>query len=315
MKEFIKSQKITYNLMSFTAFKSLLMFTILVESPKSFDEIISIIENHPYLREKVSIDTVRVYLNSLKRIGCEIKRVRGADKVSRYYITSHPFELNLSDAELSSVVKVFKTLAKSMDVKDLLFMDNLFEKIGSYIKNQDFVNTMRKISMLKGVNKELLTEFIEYCDKNLKVTISYKSPNSGLKDIDVIAENLEVKNGKIYLCGFGLEYNEHGIFLFDRIKQIKNVAKPENVPNDIKKISVVYQVDIPSRKVELEPNETLLKKRGNKFTIAITSSNRFLLKQKFLELADTCQVLEPEDFREDFINTLKDMKAGYYCEE
>ena len=91
MKEFIKTKKVTYNLMSFTAFKALVLFAELAQSPKSYKEICDIFYNHPYLREQISIDTLRVYINSLKRLGCEVKRVKGEDKESRYVITKHPF--------------------------------------------------------------------------------------------------------------------------------------------------------------------------------------------------------------------------------
>ena len=106
MKEFAKTQKVTYNLMSFTGFKSLLIFSLLIEGPKSYEDISNYLFNHPYLREKISIDTLRVYINSLKRIGCEVKRVRGEDKVSRYVITKHPFELKLTPEQIQMVIKV-----------------------------------------------------------------------------------------------------------------------------------------------------------------------------------------------------------------
>ena len=88
MKQFIKNQKVTYNLMSFTGYKALLIFNLLTESPKSYEEIKNYIYNHPYLREQISMDTMRVYMNSLKRLGCEIKRIKGEDKVSRYFISA-----------------------------------------------------------------------------------------------------------------------------------------------------------------------------------------------------------------------------------
>ena len=47
MKEFVKTQKVTYNLMSFTGFKALLIFSMLTKGPKSFDEIAYEVENHP----------------------------------------------------------------------------------------------------------------------------------------------------------------------------------------------------------------------------------------------------------------------------
>ena len=80
MKEFLKNQTITYNLMSFTGYKALILFSLLSEGPKSYREICDYFVNKTYLKESISIDTLRVYINSLKRIGCEVKRIRGEDK-------------------------------------------------------------------------------------------------------------------------------------------------------------------------------------------------------------------------------------------
>ena len=119
MKQFIKNQKVTYNLMSFTGYKALLIFNLLTESPKSYEEIKNYIYNHPYLREQISMDTMRVYMNSLKRLGCEIKRIKGEDKVSRYFISSHPFELQLSPDEKNSISSVYKNIVKCLSVEDI----------------------------------------------------------------------------------------------------------------------------------------------------------------------------------------------------
>ena len=82
MKEFRKTNVVTYNLMSFTGFKSLLLFTILCESPKSYSEVCDYFKKHPYIKEEMSADTFRVYLTSLRRCGCEIevKRMKGGAK-------------------------------------------------------------------------------------------------------------------------------------------------------------------------------------------------------------------------------------------
>ena len=179
MKEFIKNQKVTYNLMSFTGYKALLLFSLLTEGPKSYEEICEYFFNHPYLREKISIDTLRVYINSLRRIGCEVKRFRGDDKISRYVITAHPFELKLSDEQIQSVIKIYKSIVKNMDVKELLSMERFFEKIGSYIKNDDFIADIRKISMLRDIDKKLLEDLLDCCDRKEQIVIQYNSPNSG----------------------------------------------------------------------------------------------------------------------------------------
>ena len=46
MKEFLKTNTVTYNLMSFTGFKSILIFSLLLEGPKSYSELQEILKNH-----------------------------------------------------------------------------------------------------------------------------------------------------------------------------------------------------------------------------------------------------------------------------
>lgn len=313
MKEFIKNQKVTYNLMSFTGYKALLLFSLLTESPKSYNEICECFLNHPYLREKISIDTLRVYINSLKRIGCEVKRFRGEDKISRYVITAHPFELKLTQEQIQSIIKVYKSIVKNMDVKELLSMEYFFEKIGSYIKNEDFIADIRKISMLRDIDKKLLEDLIDCCDKKEQIVISYNSPNSGQKDIELIADKIEVANGKMYLLGTEFEYMQYGSFLVSRIKGIKEIKIEKTIPDNLQEFRIIYTLEGNPDKFNPADNERIIEKHNNYVVIEMKTSNDFLAKQKLLEYGPTCKVVAPEDFRNDFIKLLKDMKAGYYC--
>lgn len=313
MKEFIKNQKVTYNLMSFTGYKALLLFSLLTESPKSYNEICECFLNHPYLREKISIDTLRVYINSLKRIGCEVKRFRGEDKISRYVITAHPFELKLTQEQIQSIIKVYKSIVKNMDVKELLSMEYFFEKIGSYIKNEDFIADIRKISMLRDIDKKLLEDLIDCCDKKEQIVISYNSHNSGQKDIELIADKIEVANGKMYLLGTGFEYMQYGSFLVSRIKEIKEIKIEKTIPDNLQEFRIIYTLEGNPDKFNPADNERIIEKHNNYVVIEMKTSNDFLAKQKLLEYGPTCKVVAPEDFRNDFIKLLKDMKAGYYC--
>jgi predicted DNA-binding transcriptional regulator YafY len=312
MKEFIKTKKVTYNLMSFTAFKALILFTKLVESPKSYREICDIFYNHPYLREQISIDTFRVYMNSLKRLGCEIKRTRGEDKESRYMITSHPFELKYSPEQLQSALKVFKTLVKNIDIEELVHLEEFFEKIGTYIKDENFINEAKKVSMLKDIDISLLKNLIDCCNKKNQIVILYNSPNSGEKQIEIIADKIEVANSKIYLYGVGFEYMEYAGFLVNRIKRIDEIKQVSIENLDLQKIKVVFEVY--KKDFELEGSEKLLEKTEDKMVVEAEVSNKFLLKQRLLALGDGCKIIAPEDFKTEFVNLLKDMKAGYYCD-
>lgn len=311
MKEFMKSQKVTYNLMSFTGFKALLVFSMLLEGPKSFEEIQECLENHPYLNEKVSKDTIRVYINSLKRIGCEINRTRGDDKVSRYFITAHPFELKITEEQQNSIMKIYKNLVKNMDIQDLLYMDNFFEKIGSYIKNEDFVFSLRKISPIKDIDKKLLSDLLDCCEKKQQIVIRYNSPNSGEKNIEIVADKIDISNNKVYLYGFGFEYQEYGLFLVSRIKYISEIKFAKTIIDNKNNIKVVYEITYDNFKPN--DNEKILKQDGNFYIVEADTNNSFLLKQRLLSFGPACKIIKPDEFKEEFIQILKDMKAGYYC--
>ena len=137
MKEFIKNNKITYNLMSFTAFKSLLIFSLLLESPQSYDDIIEYFASHDFIKEKISIDTIRVYLNSLKRAGCQITKTKRAEG-GKFILISHPFVLDISEEQTKTITKLCKTLSKTLEIQDLILLEKFLRKISSNIKNNSF---------------------------------------------------------------------------------------------------------------------------------------------------------------------------------
>lgn len=313
MKEFIKTQKVTYNLMSFTAFKALIMFSELVDGPKSYQEICDIFYNHPYLREQISIDTFRVYINSLKRFGCEVKRIKGDDKVSKYMVAAHPFELNYSPAQLKSILKVFKSLVKNIDIDDLIAMSEFFEKIGSYIKNEDFVNEVKKISLMKNINKDILKTLSECCKKKQQIIIKYASPKSGEKLMEILTDKLEISNGKIYLYGIGFEYKQYGSFLVSRIKTICDIKDEHVMPDGLTEIKVIYEL-YNTKNPEQESYEKIIEQTPDKTIIEAVTTNPFILKQKLLSLGPNCKVIAPDEFKNELVTLLKDMKAGYYSD-
>lgn len=314
MKQFIKDKTVTYNLMSFTGYKALLLFSLLTEGPKSYEEVADYFYNHPHLKERISIDTMRVYMNSLKLIGCEIKRTRDENKVSRYQITEHPFELKLTQEQLQSVAKIYKSISKTMNVEEILAMENFFEKIIKYTKDETLTEVITPVCILKGIDKKLLEELLDCCKKKEQIVISYKSPKSGDKPIELLTDKIDISNGKIYLYGNASEYEQYGSFLVERINSIKEIKIEKTIPEKFTQINVVYELQCEPDKLVLESNEKLISKNSDKAVIEITDSNEFRIRQRLLEFGSRCKILEPDDFKNKFINLLKDMKAGYYCE-
>lgn len=312
MKQFIKNKKLTYNLMSLTAFKTLVFFTMLVDRPISYQEISDYFFKHPLLREKISIDTFRVYINSFKKMGCDIKRIKGKDKISRYKLLSHPFELKIADEQISSITRVYRSLLKTVGVEDAFALDNFFNKVSCYANNDKFTETIKGASLFKMINKELFVKLIDCCENKDQVLLEYYSPHSGYKDIEILADKLGVKNGKIYLKGVTNEYKQEAVLPVFRIKQIKDIRDVKTISANINQLRVVFEYR--GGFLKLDDSERLIKQDGDISVIEVVTSNKFQLKQRLLEMGPSCKILEPEEFKVEFVELLKDMKAGYYCD-
>ena len=313
MKEFLKSKKVTYNLMSFTGFKSMLLLSYLMEAPHSYDEIKQYFMENEFIHESISIDTLRVYINSLERLGCEIKRGRKAEG-SKYKLVAHPFELKITDEQIKSLIKVFKSITKSIDVDDLLSITKFFEKISQGITNIDLKLALENISPLKKLNPEILNALINAARRNDEITILYNSPSSGAKEIDVLAEKLVIANNKVYLKGISSEYkNTTASFLVSRILQTPVVKLNKTISSDIEPL--VIGCEIYDKNMPLADNEKIISEDETKRTIEITSDNKFLTTQRILSMGSSCKVLYPQSFKDEIYSVLKKMKEEYIAEK
>ena len=173
MKEFNKTNKVTYNLMSFTGFKSLLIFSMLLESPKTYEELQACIKNHEYLHEDISIDSLRVYLTSLSRIGCIIDRFRTENGTYKYYITSHPYQFIVSEEQIKSLIKIYKLIIKTLDLADTYAYEKFIRKLASSIGSEELEDAIKKISPFKRCDFELIEKLFKYSKEKRKITILY----------------------------------------------------------------------------------------------------------------------------------------------
>ena len=313
MKEFMKNKKVTYNLMSFTGFKSMLLLSYLMEAPHSYEEIKKYFMENEFIHESISIDTLRVYINSLERLGCEIKRGKKAEG-SKYRLIKHPFELKITDTQIKSLIKVFKSLTKTIDVEDLLSVTNFFEKISQGITNPDLKLTLENISPLKKLNPKILEILINACRRNDELTILYNSPASGAKEIDVLAEKLTVANNKVYLKGISPQYKDTKVsFLVSRIMEPPVIKLVKTIRQDIEPLIIgceIYDTNLP-----LKENEKVISQDDEKRMVEITSDNKFLTLQRILSMGSSCKVLYPESFKDEIYSTLKKMKEEYIAEK
>lgn len=310
MKEFMKTKTVTHNLMSFTGFKSLLIFSMLLEGPKTYAQIQQVLNNHPYLKESASIDAIRIYINSIKNFGCEVKNIT-KNRKKYYYIESHPFELKVSDEQIKSIIKLFKAISKTIDLEDFMSLKSFLDKFKKYITNQDLKNQLEGISPLNNIDTNLIKELIKHTNNKTEITVLYNSPTSGKKNITILTDKLHINNNKLYLSGINSEYENYSSFLVSNIIKIISV----NINNPIL-LTPTYTVRyewIKNDKEELEilETESIIDTDENRIVIEISSKNKFDIIQRILSLSNKCKVISPFEFKQEIIGILKKMKTEY----
>ncbi len=313
MKEFMRTNTVTHNLMSFSAFKAVLLFTLLLDGPKTYKELRKAFKENEYLHEEISTDALRIYINSLKETGCDVQKTT-VGRTSIYQIEKGPLKLEIPDEQAKSILKVYKTISKSISLSDYISLQKFFEKFSEFVINDDLKEKFQNISPLNNINADLVKELNRHIQNHDEIIISYYSKVSGRKNITILPDKLEVNNRKLYLYGFNSEHQNYGSFLVSKIESVVgiNIDKKEL---KIPEIKVIYELDNRNKTIDIRQDETVLKNDKGIMTIEICSKNKFDVVQRILSHTDKCKVISPDNFKQEIINCLKGMKEDYLDKE
>lgn len=296
--------------MSLTGYRTLVILDLLMESPKSVEEINEHFMRNQYIKENFSNDTIRIYINSLRMTGCQITRANKSNG-NKYELISHPFDFEITKSQLESLTKLYKNLYEKVDIKELVRIRKLFLKIYPLIKDDATRNAIQGISVLNNINIDVLKELINHCRSKNQIIFLYKSPRSGEKHIDIIADKLSFKSAKLYLWGHCLDYNEYSYFRVDRVIKV-SAMKLKREEKDFPKIKVVYELyNEAKNNYKREETEKILVETDDSILVEETSGNKFELLQKIMYMGQDCKVVYPEYLKNEILEHLKKMKASY----
>lgn len=309
MQEFLTNNTVNCNLMSLTGYRTLVILEALMESQKSNDEINNCLLNDQYIKERFSSDTLRIYINSLRAVGCEII---GANKSNnkKYKLVSHPFIYDIPKSQLNALSKLYRNIYDKIDVKDVIAMENFFEKISELVENESTKDFLKNLSILKGIDKNILNNLIIYCKNKNQITFLYNSPKSGEKEFEIIADKLAFKSEKLYLWGNNLIHKEYSYFALDRILKVCSI-KIFKDNEDFPSTKVIYELYNNNEDYILKPDEKIVEKTDNKLVIEADSKNEFSIMQRILYMGGDCKVIRPKTFKTKLLDKLKSMEESY----
>ena len=94
---------------SLTGVRAIVLLAFLNTKPCTFEEIKEFFISSNIVDREYSIDTIRIDLNTLKYIGCEISKATKRTN-NKYVLLSHPFQLTFNEDEIATLAKIYKNL-------------------------------------------------------------------------------------------------------------------------------------------------------------------------------------------------------------
>ena len=297
---------------SLTGVRALIILTMLMKSPCSLEEIKSAFIKYNIMSDSSSYDIIRIDINTLKLMGCEITSAR-RNTDYKYKLISHPFALELTDDEIKLLRRVYRNIKDELNIEQLMQYDALFRKLAEFVNNNEQKELLLGLSSLKGIDIEEIKQLQQDCVYNRILHLAYRNPETKhISEKDIVAKKVLLKNDKIYLYGFDLNIREAVTLHLKRIKKI--FSRKENSDN-YSNTSVTIKFMLKNYNTTgLEDTETILSGDSkNGFIVEGIYYNEFLATQRILSFGSSCTVIEPLEFRNKIIGILKGMKEIYHA--
>jgi predicted DNA-binding transcriptional regulator YafY len=297
------------NQISLTGIRSIVLAGLLIMAPRSLDEIRKAFVDLQIMEDDNSDDILRIDLNTLKHMGCEISR-SSAKTNFKYVLGKHPFSFTMTENELKALKKAYSKIAESASLQLLISYDELFKKISAYVSDPEAKEAFLGISALRHFDSQEIKELLLDCSNQRTIELLYQKPASkNPEKKEIVAQNLVFQNEKMYLYGYDLEKQESVVLNYKRIKSIlSRKLKQDGI--EVKSVQVKFTLDGVLNK-RLQANEKVVEKNGKTLTVVGDYHNEFLAIQRILSFGSKCKVIEPVEFKNVIISKLKEMRKNY----
>lgn len=305
-----EAEKEDLSQISLTGVRSLILLGLLINAPMSLEEIKKAFIGHKIMGVSASEDVIRIDINTLKKMGCDISRADHRTD-NKFVLKKHPFRINITKEEVSVIKRAFNKIKENADISLLMSYDNLFKKIAEHVTDEEVKEILTGISPLNKYSQELVDRLKSACEKKNTVQLIYKAPTASKEtEIEIFAEKILLQSDKLYLYGVD-KGSDRPIYLnIRRILKILSshqtddyrIAEPVTVRFKLNHFGVSGLDD----NEEIESGDI-----DNGFVICGHYHNTFLAMQRILSFGSECTVIEPDDFKEKLVKTLLRMKEVY----
>jgi WYL domain len=326
-----------------TAYRIFKLLQWLIQSPLNLKTLNERFCADPRIGKALSNDSIWLYINTLKALGCSIRRPSPKNGFC-YELISHPFGLSLSESRREMLARAKAHAQKSFTHQEMLVLDRFFKKV---IRHSTVAIPQAGIDELfrqtRSADIETCQEHIRRLEAGLPhetlFQLQYHSPVQGDEHFFFIPEMLYYEQGVMYVRGDRENNAGSSSLRVDRILALETIDN-EALRTKIRegrspRVEVQIRIFTPDPMawtgLDLRPrhgvyDEMLMPcdvesvRESNDATgvsalsyidTVLQVRDFFYLKQRLLACGYPFQVLSPAAFRDDVQATLHAMLRFY----
>ncbi len=313
-----------------TAYRIFKILSWLIQEPLSAEEINARFIEDPQTGKSVSTDSIWLYINTLKALGCQIQRPCKSNQF-QYQLTRHPFCLMLTHQDVATLGQI-RTLAEEYFSPDeVLQLDQFFQQLlqNTWLPSE---STLDLVQLLHQQSRSIdyqpqsgpLAEIKTAIKEEHILSVLYRSPLKGKESILLLPTELKYTNGALYLIGYQPEFEDTTLLRVDRILETSPVQPSHltkkllhrfsRLDSEHPVVEVHFYVSSPDTIDPFQMGETWQYIEDGEppyLQLTLLSRDFFTLRQKILASGVPFSIISPAQFKTEMVSTLKQMLCFY----
>jgi hypothetical protein len=319
------------------AYRVLCLLKWLKEGPKSISELISLFYQEPLTLRAVSDDTIGLYVNTLRQMGCVIQRPSKTTHFC-YVLHYHPFGIFLNRQQSRILSKMKSLISKSQSLSMFWALQQFFDKV--YQEATPSTQERLNLSGWAGFrdvfyvnHRQLISDCQDWIYDNVLLRLVYLSPVKNKEKFYFLPKRLVYEEGAIFIEGAQKNRQDLVELRLDRVVEAMPILEP--TPRELRLIdhlgrqwldvnvdvkirfytdTETYRDSRPMQKalaLMLNVEEGWHEVSPGEWEINFKANNFFRLKQKLLSSGCKFNVLQPLAFKQEMQETLRQMHQMY----
>ena len=297
---------------SLTAYRACFILFLLVDGPKSIDEILRAFSSDKLLFKSCHKDTVTISINSLRASGFVIEKPKPSNNY-KLKLISHPFKFEISQEQAELLYLIRNSLSYQSNYELLFKLNKIFDKITAIGNCKNCIDTIERSNYFKTINPDILNSILRLCKTKSNARIIYNSPINGVEELKIKAQKVVFENNRLYFWLYSYKYHAPAYLRIDKITAVK---EENDIENENDKVSLTNFVKYEltgeaAKKFIPKDDEIVIEKYTDRIIVRANVINKFNFFQHIIPFSDNCRILEPDYIKSEFIDHIKSIVEVY----